>query len=88
MSKKSKKNITLEDLATMVQKGFQETATKAELSDFGKDVFEEFDRIHSDIRDIKATLGPLVRVTAHQEQQIQDLYMRVHRLERKAGLEK
>lgn len=40
-----KKNITIEDLAVMVQKGFQETAKKSEM-DFGfEQVGKRFDKI-------------------------------------------
>ena len=93
----AKKQMTIEDLAVMVQKGFQEVtskmATKQELNefrkefhDFQKDSMEEFDRITADIRDIKITLGPLVRTVAAMESQIQNLNTRVSRVERKTGL--
>ena len=55
------KKMILEDLAVMVQKGFAETATKKELEEFRQETHQfqtyamgEFDRVRSDIRDIKA----------------------------------
>lgn len=98
-----KKKITIDDLARMVQKGFDEVrgevtsgfnkvrvemVSKTEFQEFGKIVVDEFDRIRSDIRDIKTTLGPLVRIIADQEKMIQDFRFRIARLERKVGLTK
>ena len=38
-----KKNITIDDLAIMVQKGFEETAKKVDLDNFSKSVDKRFD---------------------------------------------
>jgi archaellum component FlaC len=40
-----KKNITIDDLALMVQKGFEETAKKKDVDKKFKDMDERFDRI-------------------------------------------
>ena len=65
------KKITIEKLAEMVHKGFLETARKDELTSLRKDTNEGFrlvaeasDLIRADVRDIKITLGPLVRTVA------------------------
>ena len=84
----SKKTITIEDLALMVQKGFAQTATKAELQDLRKDMLEHFRLLEDDIRDIKTVIGPLVRIVAALEHDVRSLNMRMNRLERKVGLTK
>jgi tetrahydromethanopterin S-methyltransferase subunit G len=48
----------------------------------------ELGAIRSDIRDIKGTLGPLVRSTASLETDYSNLRMRVSYLEQKVGVEK
>jgi predicted transposase YbfD/YdcC len=40
-----KKNITIDDLAMMVQKGFEETAKKKEMDKGFDEVHERFDKI-------------------------------------------
>ena len=95
-----KKDITIQDLAIMVQKGFLGVSSeirgvkeelhefKTEMKEFQKNTVEEFGRINDDIHDIKVTLGPLVRITADNEIEVKDLKFRVGRLERKVGLTK
>ena len=85
MTKESKK-VELEDLARMVQSGF-ESAAKTSDERF-KITVEEFDRIRSDIRDIKTTLGPLVRSVVMMEENLSDLRIRVGALERRVGVGK
>jgi hypothetical protein len=80
------KNITIDQLAKMINEGFKTTATQEDIQEFRREVADEHDRIRSDIRDIKTTLGPLVRTVAAMEREFQDL--RVGRLERKIGLAK
>lgn len=41
----AKKNITIDDLAVMVQKGFAETATKVELKSLENKIDERFDKM-------------------------------------------
>lgn len=40
-----KKNITIDDLAIMVQKGFEETAKKVDVDNLSKSVDKRFERI-------------------------------------------
>ena len=94
------KSVTIDELTSMVKKGFDEIhgkfgdvnkkleAESRKNDDRFRIITDEFDRIHSDIRDIKATLGPLARSVLAMEDQISDLRMRVSFLERKAGVEK
>jgi len=91
---KTKKEITVDDLAMMIQKEFSELreANKQFATEFSKlhemdRLFvDEFDRVRSDIRDIKTTLGPLVRIIAQQEREMMDLQLRLNRVERKVGI--
>ena len=82
----AKKKMEIEDLARIVQVGF-ESAAKISDERF-KITVDEFDRIRSDIRDIKTTLGPLVRSVAMMEEDLADLRVRVGTLERRVGVEK
>lgn len=59
------KKITIENLAVMIKKGFDQTASKQELADFRKEVRERFMTVEDDIKDIKIALGPLVRDVMH-----------------------
>ncbi|MBU6415445.1 hypothetical protein KGQ34_04385, partial [Patescibacteria group bacterium] len=72
----AKTKMTIEQLARMVKRGFDQAATKDDLRnfatkddlrDFRKDMIEGFDHINAEIRDIKIVLGPLVRMVAAQE---------------------
>lgn len=88
----SKKGTTIEGLAVMVKKGFDamdkrmdQMATKTELQELRKEVFDQFELIHADIRDIKIAIGPLVRVISALESEVRSLRMRIDRLEKKAG---
>lgn len=96
------KQITIQDLAEMVNRGFldvhkrlDQTTTKpevaalhAEVKDFRKDVEERFQTIEDDVRDIKIAMGPLMRTVAALESDVQNLNVRVNRLERKVGFVK
>lgn len=84
----AKKQMTIEDLAIMVQKGFAQTVTKAELQDLRKDMLEHFNLLEDDIRDLKNVAGPLVRIVAALESDMRSLNIRVNRIERKVGLAK
>lgn len=103
---KGKKQMTIDDLAVMVQKEFQDMrrtmATKDMLKDMvtkdmlkdmvTKDmlqiVVDDIELIRADIRDIKITLGPLVRMVAALDTDVGHLMTRVARLEQKAGFGK
>ena len=92
-----KKHSTIEDLAVMIKRGFDQTATKDELKplvtkeelrELRRDMTEEFERINADLRDIKVSLGPLVRIVAAMESELKSHRLRIERLERKVGLAK
>jgi septal ring factor EnvC (AmiA/AmiB activator) len=90
-------DITLEQLAQMIQRGFEHTSTKEDLKRLeGRldDVDNRFegverrlDSIEYELKEIKTVLGPLVRTVAVMEMDIHDLQSRVQRLEKKAGLQ-
>lgn len=94
--KKVKKGLTIDGLARMMQGEF--TSIHGEFSNIHKEfarvhdihkVFaDQFDHIQSDIRDVKTTLGPLVRIAAEQDRDIRALEGRLHRVERKVGISK
>lgn len=89
--------MTIEDLAILVKRGFDQTATKQELKEMAtkqdihelrKDVTERLDAIEDDIRDLKIAVGPLVRIVAALETDVRSLHLRLGRVERKIGLAK
>lgn len=94
--------ITNEQLAAMIQRGFQETASKSYVDERFTHVDERFAGIderfniltdsirimQDDIHDIKISLGPLVRMVATMDTDLQNLTQRVSRLERKVGVGK
>ncbi|GEM_PF-1731246 len=95
----AKKQTTIDDLAVMVQKGFrdvdhrfrdvdhrfQNLESQMVTKDMLKLVVESVDIIREDVRDIKITLGPLVRMVSALETDMQHLAIRVARLEQKSG---
>ena len=90
--KKVSKKITLDDvagsleaLARMTKEGFDAVDKKSD--ERFKVTVDEFDRIRSDIRDIKTTLGPLVRVVAQHDNEMNEMRFRLLQLERKVGIE-
>lgn len=91
MAKIRHKKITLEQLARMVKRGFDQIAKdnaefKQDFNEFKKYTTERFDSVHSDLHDIKITLGPLAHVAAAHDAEIRNLQARVSRLERKVGI--
>ena len=92
--------ITLEQLAQMIQRGFEETSRKEDVSSFREEVTEHFedvdshfkaveqrlDSIDGEIKEIKIVLGPLARAVAQMEVDISTLRSRIDRLERRFGL--
>ena len=93
------KKLTLEDLAGMVKRGFDETATKEDIRELRDGLRAEMHEgfqmiagtltaIQGDIREVKAVLPPLLKTVAQLELDMGDLKVRVLKLERKAGLEK
>ena len=94
-----KKNLTIDDLAVMIQNGFSDVsdrmATKKEMNERFQQVDERInlivegmDLMRADIHDIKLTLGPLVRTVAQMEDEIQNFHLRISRLEKKVGIGK
>ena len=51
-------------------------------------IVDQLDLMRADIRDIKITLGPLVHMVAALDTDVQDLQMRMKRLEQKVALTK
>ena len=72
----------IEELAQAVNRGFSETATKAQL----QLVADNLDLARADIHDIKITLGPLVRHVAAMEEKVLELEKRLERVEHHVGL--
>ena len=80
------KKITIEILAVMIQNGFKETASRKEVDErFNaidgkfkavdgtfKAIVDQLDLMRADIRDIKIILGPLVRMVAALDTDVQD----------------
>ena len=81
---KNNNSMTIEDLAAMVKRGFDQTATKEDL----KEIWEELNNTHADVRHIRSTTDALVHSDIAQDAAIQDLTARVHRLEEKIGFAK
>lgn len=81
-----KKQTTIEDLAEMVKRGFDEMGTKLATKHDLMVLRDEVMRLGGEVHDIKMTLGPLVRVVATQENDFRTLRSRVDRIERKIGL--
>jgi hypothetical protein len=68
------------EIGNEIRGGFSQTREMHQL------FVDEFDRVRSDIRDIKSTLGPLVRMIAQQEREMVDMNVRLRRVERKVGI--
>jgi len=93
--------VTLEKLAKLIQRGFEETATKTELRDFRKDVDERFQKVDErfqkvddDINWIHGSLELLQREIADIKEklgnvvyrhELEALRERITELERKTG---
>lgn len=93
----AKRKTTIEDLAGMMKRGFDQVASTDELATIRKEMAtkqdasvlrDEIIRVGDDVRDIKLTLGPLVRTVAALENDMRTLHMRVNRLEKKSGFTK
>ena len=82
----SKKKITLEDLAIMTNKGFEEnqkqfTKLKERVNDGFSNVYAHLDLIEKDIRDIRSKLHPAMDKKTYLE-----LEERVTLIEEKMGI--
>lgn len=91
----AEKKVTLETLAEMVQRGFEETATKAELRSFREYVDERFNKVDDDIHWIHGSLELIQREIADIKEKLNNvvyrheleaLRERIAQLERKTGL--
>jgi hypothetical protein len=71
----AQKNITIDQLAAMIQEGFKSTATKADLTALEERVNTRFDGIDSRLGRIEHLL------LAEQKREIADLQKRLKRLE-------
>ena len=81
-----------------VDKRLDATATKDDfhalgqridkVEDIQRDMLEELNATHADVRYIRSTVDKLVHSDIAHDATIQDLTSRVHRLEQKAGLAK
>ena len=78
MAKKKKKSLTSEDLARMIQRGFEDAATKTEITDLRQEMNERFDRmelhfsassirVREDINYLDTYIKHLERQNAHRE---------------------
>ncbi len=73
---KNKKGVTLDDLANMVARGFESTATKDDLKELGRGLEQKIAKIDSRVDDIYEIL------TRFEEGDILDLQNRIKILER------
>ena len=82
-----KQKMTIEHLAVMVKRGFDDVtsrmATKQDLAELRKEFHERMSNIEDDVHDIRGALGPSVHMVAAMDTDIRNLNMRVNRLERK-----
>lgn len=78
------KKITIDDLAGMVAKGFNDMDEKIEgLRSDMKEMKKDMNELKSDMEDVKIGLGHRVHIFEHR-----DLEFRVERLEEKTGINK
>ena len=88
---------TIENLAIMVKREFDDMtsqmaakedlmATREDIREYIKEIWEELDVIHADVRYVRNTMSGLVSSDAAQDTVIQDLTIRTRRLEKKVGL--
>ena len=90
------KNITINDLAIMIKRGFDTMATKDDLDtvksdldnlkDVVKDIAEELKATHANVRHTRTTADFLVRNDIAQDEAIENFTARALKLEQKTGL--
>lgn len=95
LKNKKIKNTTIDDLAIMITKGFEEMATKSDLLELEKEMKEGFIKVHDDITYIHGNLDAIEReitdikkkldniVYRHEFETLRD---RIASLEKKLGL--
>lgn len=92
----AKKNITVDELAVMTARGFQDIGQRIDGIDGGfvdlknimKLTLEELTTTHADVRHIRSTVDRLTHSDIAHEAAINHLTARVQRLEQKVGLTK
>ena len=90
--------VAIEDLAMMTKRGFDQTASRDGLGrlekrvdvleSIQKDMLEELQTTHEDVRHIRTTVTMLTHSDAAHEAAVTGLKDRVYRLEQKAGFAK
>ena len=90
--------VAIDDLAMMTKRGFDQTASKDglgklekrvdTLESLQKDMLEELQATHEDVRHIRTTVTMLVHSDTAHEAAITGLKDSVYRLEQKAGFAK
>lgn len=76
----------IDDLAGMIKRGFDETATKAELNSFKTVVAEKFDHMHARLSAIESGVEEIQKHFIYRYE-FEDLMARVKYLETKLGVE-
>ncbi len=92
MKKKQKKElVTNEDLARLIDglatataNGFAGVQKSAD--DRFKLIIDRFERVEADVGDIKRTLGPIVQMMAVSDREVDNIKLRLNRVERKVGI--
>lgn len=80
----AKTKITLDDLAGMVNRRFDESDKNVN-SRF-KTMIDRFEKVEADVHDIRMTLGPLVGIFTQQERKINKIDLRLRQVEREVGI--
>jgi len=93
MAKRKTPEELFEKLARLVKRGFDETATRADLAtlrhEFGgkfQTVTDSLEQLQRDMREAKIILGPVARGVVEHEERLRNLERRVVRVEHKVGL--
>lgn len=74
-------------LAEITRRGFEEADKNFERHDnMFKLVFDRFDKVESDIHDIKTNLSPLISSEVKQDQKIKRLDLRLRQVEKEVGI--
>lgn len=89
----SKKAMTIEDLAVLVKRGFDHTASKEELNDFKREVRKEFGGIKSEIKELRehilhlaADISRLKEDMNRDDPFVEDLLHRMREVEKRVGI--
>jgi phage shock protein A len=80
----AKAKMTLDRLAAMMARGFERTAV--DLAAFQRVTNDQFRLVQADIKDIKATLAPLMGIVTRMDREVNDLRNRVEFIEQKVGI--